>query len=112
MARNFAQIKQQARHDLHNQMAVPAVLTTRAGVVTNITARLHQNPFMQGDIDYQGYTEREESYIRVVLSQVYAVATGDTLFFPDYNQTLVLFQRRPRNDTVYETWIVKEVLTP
>ena len=106
---NFAQIKRQARHDLHGQLAVPAFLTRTNTVVSEITARLHQNPFMQGDIDYQGYTEREEDYVRVILAQSLNVERGDRLYFPDYNQTVVLFQRRPRTDDSYETWIVKEV---
>ena len=64
---------------------------------------------MQGDIDYQGYTEREEDYVRVILAQSLNVERGDRLYFPDYNQTVVLFQRRPRTDDSYETWVVKEV---
>ena len=105
---DLAQIKRQSRHDLHSQLAVPAVLTRTNTVVSEITARLHQNPFMQGDIDYQGYTEREEDYVRVILEQRLHVERGDRLYFPDYNQTVVLIQRRPRTDDSYETWIVKE----
>lgn len=109
MPRSFADIKRQVRSELHKQLAVTAVLIRNGVTIGEVKARLHQSPFMQGDIDYQGYTEMEEGYLRVVVEQSLNLQRGDVLHFQDYGKQVAMAQRRPRLDVTHETWVVKEV---
>lgn len=107
---NFAAIKRRARTDLDNELNVPAALI-RSGSATqeDITARLLQAPLLAGDIDYQGHAELYESHMLVVVPQSLQLKRNDTLVFAEYNRTVTLDVKRPRTDTAFDTWEVKEV---
>jgi hypothetical protein len=96
---NWAEIKQEARDQVHATMGVDAYYTPNGGVEQEdpITARLHQkSAFIGDDLDSDFSPGLLSQIDRVILDtrEVPDPSRGDKLRFPDYQDVVIRIENR------------------
>lgn len=69
----WREIRAKSRDIVHATFARPAIYTSPLGVVTNVTARLHNKMEVFGDLDREGYAKRFEEVNQVIFDSTQIV---------------------------------------
>lgn len=113
---SFADLKAQARRDVHATFAVPCVYRGPNGAGPyNLNARLHTKIVVGGDLQGGGYSQIIDGVTRAVFNREELVTAGVVLrargrvTFPDYNITLELDVRDTLSGPITEKWSVAPI---
>lgn len=91
---DWAETRQAARRVVHDTFRLPAVYTSRAGVVTPCFVRMHNEMKSFGDLDREGFAQREEEINRIIFDSVEVVpekgAVVDVTGFAIFNIVNIL----------------------
>lgn len=85
----WAETRKKARRIVHSTFSLPAIYTSKSGVVTPCMARMHNEMKEFGDLDREGFVKNMEDVNQVIFDALEVEPEkGATVQFPDYEDAL------------------------
>ena len=85
----WAEIRKKARRTVHSTFSLSAIYTSKAGVVYECKARMHNEMREFGDLDREGFVKNMEDVNHVIFDALEVEPEkGATVQFPDYEDAV------------------------